>query len=214
MIHILIADDHAVVRQGLKKILSEHSDMSIVGEAAEVGELHNLLRKERCDVLILDMSMPGKSGLDTIKDVRRTHPRLPILVLTMLPEDQFGRRVLKAGAAGYVTKGTAPEELVKAIRKISSGGKFVSPALAELLATDLDHDHDNLPHETLSDREFQVFLKLASGDSLTAIAADLSLSTKTVTTYRARVLEKMRMKSNAELARYVVEHRLGAGESG
>ena len=132
----------------------------------------------------------------------------------MLPEDQFGRRVLKAGAAGYMTKGTAPEELVKAIRKISAGGKFVSPGLAELLAADLDHDHENLPHEALSDREFQVFLKLASGDSVTNIAADLSLSAKTVTTYRARVLEKMRMKSNAELARYVAEHRLGSEESG
>lgn len=214
MIRILIADDHAVVRQGLKKILSEHSDMSVVGEAGDARQLCDLLEERQYDVLILDMSMPGKSGLDTLKDIRRERPRLPILVLTMLPEDQFGRRVLKAGAAGYMTKGTAPEELVRAIRKIFAGGKFISPGLAELLAADLDHHHENLPHEALSDREFQVFLKLASGDSVTNIAADLSLSAKTVTTYRARVLEKMRMKSNAELARYVAEHRLGSEETG
>lgn len=208
MIRILIADDHAVVRQGLKQIISEQSDMSVLGEADNANELMELMRRQTCDMVVLDMSMPGKSGLDALKDIHAEHARMPVLILSMLPEEQFARRALKAGAAGYMTKESAPEDLVKAIRKIYSGGKYISQTLAEQLATELDVSTDRPLHEKLSDREFQVLLKLASGKSITKIADELALSAKTVTTYRARILYKMNMRSNAELVKYVLEHHL------
>lgn len=208
MIRILIADDHAVVRHGLKKILSEHSDMAVLGEAENGDEALDQIRQKKWDIVILDMTMPGKSGFDILKDIRVERPSLPVLILSMLPEEQFAKRSIKAGAAGYLTKGSAPEELVRAIRKIYGGGKYISPTLAEQLAGDLNIQTEKPAHEALSDREFQVLLKLAEGKAITAIAGELSLSTKTITTYRSRILQKMGMRSNAELTRYVIEHHL------
>ncbi|MBI3752834.1 MAG: response regulator transcription factor [Deltaproteobacteria bacterium] len=208
MIRILIADDHAVVRQGLKKILSEHSDMAVLGEAENGNDVLAQIRQKKWDIVILDITMPGKSGFDVLKDIRAERPTLPVLILSMLPEEQFAKRSIKAGASGYLTKGSAPEELVRAIRKIYDGGKYISPTLAEQLAGDLNIQTEKPAHEALSDREFQVLLKLAEGKSITAIAAELSLSAKTITTYRSRILQKMNMRSNAELTRYVIEHHL------
>ncbi len=208
MIRILIADDHAVVRQGLKMILSDQSDMEIVGEAQDAAELLKLIQERKFDVVILDLSMPGKGGLEVLKDARALRPRLKALVLSMLPEEQFARRALKAGAAGYLSKGSPPATLIQAIRKIQNGGRYISPSLAEQLAMELDSESDRPAHERLSDREFQVLLKIAGGQSITGIAEDLSISTKTVTTYRSRVLQKLRLNSNADLTRYVIENKL------
>src|ERR1051326_4676293 len=208
MIRMLIVDDHAVVRHGLKNILSEQPDMSVMGEAGNAGQLMDILGTGDWDILIMDISMPGKSGLDILRQLRHDHPRLPVLLLSMLPEEQFAVRALQAGASGYMTKDTAPEELVKAVRKIFAGGRYISPSLAEKLADQLGAPGEQLPHEKLSEREFQVFLKIASGEPLTKIGEELYLSVKTVTTYRSRVLEKMGMQSNAELIRYGIEHKL------
>lgn len=208
MIRIVIADDHAVVRQGLRMILSEQSDMKIVGEAKNTLEALDLLQDRASDILILDLSMPGRSGLDFLSDVHAKYPRLKVLVLSMLPEELFAKRVLKSGASGYLSKGSPPLDLIHAIRKIHNGGRYISPSLAEILASDLGAESEAPPHERLSDREFQVLLRIASGQPLTAIADDLSLSTKTVTTYRARILQKMHLRSNADLTRYVLEHHL------
>jgi DNA-binding NarL/FixJ family response regulator len=208
VIRVLIADDHAVVRQGLKQILSETPDMTIVGEAATGDEALQKARSEACDVLVLDIAMPGRNGLDIVKDVRAARPKLPMLVLSMHPEDQFAVRVLKAGASGYLNKESAPEELVTAIRKVVRGGKYVSPTLAERLAYEIDTASGKLPHETLSDREFQVMCLMASGKTVTEIAGDLSLSVKTVSTYRTRILEKMNLKTNAEVIRYALQNQL------
>ena len=208
MINILIADDHAVVRQGLRKILSEHSDMNVAAEAKNSDEVLDFVRNKNFDVILLDISMPGRTGLEILKDIRLENQRLPVLIFSMFPEEQFARRVLKAGASGYMTKGSPPDELIKAIRKIAGGGKYVSPALAEQLAMELAPETNKATHETLSDREFQVFLRLASGKSVTDIATELSVSVKTITTYRARILDKMNMKSNAEMTRYAIEYHL------
>lgn len=206
---ILIADDHAVVRRGLQQILADEFDVAEFGEAADAGETLERIYNENWDVVILDISMPGRSGLDVLKDIRKEHPRLPVLVLSMYPEDQFATRVLKAGAAGYMTKETAPEELVNAINKILQGGKYVSSSLAESLARDLSRDMDgSVPHQQLSDREFQVLRLIASGMSVGDIGAKLALSPKTISTYRARVLEKMGMKNNAELTHYAIRQEL------
>ena len=208
MINILIADDHAIVRQGLKKILAEESDMKVLGEASSAEEILRVVKKEKCDVLLLDVTMPGKSGLDIIKDLKRLSPKMHILVLSMHPEAQFALRVLRAGGSGYLTKESAPEELVKAIRKTATGGKYVSAALAELLATLTEADIEKLPHERLSEREFQIMRMIGDGKSVSEIADQLMISIKTVSTYRSRVMDKMRLKSNAELARYTIEHHL------
>ncbi|HTK82644.1 MAG TPA: response regulator transcription factor [Bacteroidota bacterium] len=208
MINILIVDDHAVVRQGLKKILSEEPDMVVLDEAESAEQLLEMIGTKKWDIVILDITMRGKSGLDVLHQLRQEYPQIPILFLSMLPEEQFAVRALQAGAAGYMTKGAAPEDLVKAIRKISAGGKYISSSVAEKLATQLDTGVDQLPHEKLSEREFQVFTKIASGKPLTRIGEELNLSVKTVTTYRTRVLEKMTMSSNAELIRYGIEHKL------
>lgn len=208
MITIIIADDHAIVRQGLKKMLAEESDMRVVAEAASADETVRLVRTHRCNVILLDVTMPGKSGLDIIKDLKQIAPSAHILVLSMHPEAQFALRVLRAGGAGYLTKESAPEELVRAIRKVAAGGKYVSSTLAELLATLTEAEVEKMPHERLSEREFQIMRMIVQGKTVSEIAHELSLSIKTVSTYRGRVLDKMNVRSNAELARYAVEHRI------
>lgn len=208
MIKVIIADDHPVVRQGLKQILTDEPDIAVVGEANNSQELLKQIANQSCDVVVLDITMPGRDGLETLKELRRERPKLPVLILSIHPEDQFGLRVLKAGAAGYMTKETAPDELVKAIRKVFAGGKYLSPTLAEKIAFDLDRDTLKPPHETLSDREYVVMCLLASGKTVSEVSRELSLSVKTVSTHRARILEKMKMKTNAELTHYAVKNRL------
>lgn len=209
MIRVILADDHAVVRRGLHQILAEPGDIEVVGQAAEYGELMTLMRDTECDVLVLDISMPGKSGMDTLKIVKERQPRLPVLILSMFPEDQYALRALKAGAAGYVTKDTAPERLVEAVRTAARGRKYVTPELAAALAERIGTDHDDRPaHETLSDREFETLKYIAAGRKLSEIAELMTLSPKTVSVYRARALEKLGVGSNAELAQYALRHKL------
>jgi DNA-binding NarL/FixJ family response regulator len=208
MIRVLIADDHAVVREGLKQIISEAPELTVAGEAADGAEALDKSRSLDYDVLVLDISMPGLTGLDIVKEVRAARPELPVLILSMHPEEQFAVRLLKAGAAGYLSKESAPDELVNAIRKVVNGGKYVSPELAEKLAFDLEAGSSKLPHETLSDREFQVLRMLAGGKTVKEIAEQLSLSVKTVSTYRTRLLGKMNLKTNAELIHYAIRHHL------
>lgn len=208
MIRVLLADDHAVVRQGLRQILTEIPEVGAVGEAATGEDALMQVRAEQWDVLVLDMSMPGRGGLDVLKDVRRERPQTKVLVLSMHPEDQFAVRMLKAGASGYLTKDTAPDELVAAIRKLLTGGKYISSTLAEKLAFDMDRDTDKPLHEALSDREFQVLRMMAAGRTVQQIAEELMLSAKTISTYRARILEKLNLKSNAEMIHYAIQNRL------
>jgi two-component system, NarL family, invasion response regulator UvrY len=209
---ILIADDHAVVRLGLKKILTEAFKKAVVGEATNSQEALDRVWKEPWDIVILDLTMPGRSGLEVLKEIKRERPKLPVLILSMHPEDQFAVRLLKSGASGYMTKESAPEELVGAVKKAVAGGRYVSIGLAEKLASLVAHDVHAAPHESLSDREFLIMRLIASGKPVGAIARDLSLSVKTVSTYRARVLLKMSMTNNSELIHYcfqnqLVEHR-------
>ncbi len=208
MIKIIIADDHPIVRAGMKQIISEASDLVVADEA---GDGHKLLSKTRAadfDVVILDISMPHIDGLDVLKQLKIEKPKLPVIVLSIHPEDQYALRVLKAGAAGYVTKASAPDELINAIRKVNRGGKYISSAIAEKLAFQLDASFEEMPHESLSDREYQVLCMLASGKTVTEMAAELALSVKTISTYRARILEKMDMKNNAELIHYAIQNQL------
>lgn len=208
MIKVLIADDHAVVRQGLKQILAETMDLVVGGEATNTQEVLDKIRESEFDVIVLDISMPGRGGLDILREIKHERPKLPILILSMHSEDQFAVRALKAGASGYMSKESAPELLVKAIRKVHAGGKYISPALAEKLAFDLESDSERPPHEKLSDREFQVMCMIASGKTVKEIADKLSLSVKTISTYRARILEKMKMKTNAEVTHYAIRNEL------
>ncbi len=208
MIKVLIADDHAVVREGLKQIVTENADMAIAGEASNGHEVLELARTRDCDLVLLDLAMPGKDGLDTLKELKLLCPQLPVLVLSVYPEEQYAVRLLRAGAAGYLTKESAPEELVAAIRKVSKGGRYVSASLGEQLAFLLDSGTDRPPHETLSDREFRVMLMLASGKTATEVAETLCLSVKTISTYRSRALVKMNMRNNAEFAFYATKHGL------
>ncbi len=208
MIRALIVDDHAVVRQGLRHILDETSDMQVAGEAANGSEALDRARLDGYNVVVLDISMPGRSGFEVLKDLRREHPDLPVLILSMHAEEYFAVRLIKAGAAGYLNKQSAPDELVNAIRKVVAGGHYVSPSLAEKLAIEMDTGSDKLVHENLSDREFQVMRLMASGKTVKAIAAELSLSVKTIHTYRARLLTKMNLHSNAELIHYAITHQL------
>jgi DNA-binding NarL/FixJ family response regulator len=208
MIRVLIADDHAIVREGLKQIVSEPSDMVVADEAENGNDVLEKIFTNEYEVVILDITMPGINGLDALKQIKRQRPKLPILILSMHPEEQYALRVLKAGASGYLTKESAPEELITAIRRVSSGMKYVSSSLAERLASDLEADHDRPLHEALSDREYQVMCMLTSGKSVKQIAEGLSLSVKTISTYRRRILEKMGMETNAELVRYALEHNL------
>ena len=208
MTKILIADDHPVVRAGLKELLSGAFGKLAFTEAKTARETIEMASKEEWSLVILDVSMPGRSGIDILSDLKRAQPKLPVLVLSMHPEEQFARRALKAGASAYMTKETVPEELVKAVRKVLAGGRYVSAALAEKLASDLREGTNLTPHEILSDREFQILQMIASGKTVTNIAEELALSVKTVSTYRARVLEKTGMRNNAELIRYAIENHL------
>lgn len=205
---ILIADDHAVVRQGLKQILADEYRRAVFGEAGTAQEALDLVWREEWDVVVLDVTMPGRSGLEVLKEIRKSRPRLPVLVLSMHPEDQFAVRVLKSGAAGYMTKESAPEELVGALKKVLNGGRYVSATLAEKMASYLTTDLQRPPHELLSNREFLVLRLLASGKTVSQVAEVLTLSVKTISTYRARILEKMAMQSNAELTHYAIQNRL------
>lgn len=204
---VLIADDHAVVRRGLKQILLDEYGALEVGEAGDAHETLRLAREEPWDIVVLDISMPGRSGLEVLKELKQTRPRLPVLILTTHPEEQYAVRVLKAGAAGYMTKESAPEHLVEAVRKVTAGGMYITPTLADLLVTQIT-GAERPPHENLSDREFQVLRMIASGKTVGQIAEELSLSSNTVSTYRVRVLEKMRMKTNAELTHYAISNGL------
>lgn len=205
---VLIADDHAVFRRGLRETLGEAFSKVTFGEAQTAQETLDFVRRSEWDVLVLDISMPGKSGLDIIGELKLLRPKLPILLLSMHPEEQFARRALKAGASGYLTKESIPDELKMAVRKVLAGGRYVSANLAERLAFDLRKGTDVPIHELLSDREFQVLRMLASGKTVKQIAEEAVLSVKTVSTYRTRVLEKMQMKTNAELIRYAVQAHL------
>ena len=208
MIKVLIADDHAIVRRGLKQILEETPDIVVRGEAANADEVFARLRLGAWDVLVLDINMPGRSGVDVLKEIKRQRAKLPVLILSMHAEEQYAARVFKAGASGYLPKESAPDELVKAIRKVHGGGRYVSPAQAEKLLYLLNQDNGERPHETLSDREYEVLRRIASGRTISQIGVDMKLSVKTVSTYRTRLLEKMRMKTNAELTHYGIKQRL------
>jgi DNA-binding NarL/FixJ family response regulator len=208
MIDILIVDDHAIVRQGLKQIMATEPDFLVAGEAGAVPEALDLVRKRRWDAVILDIGLPGRSGLEALSDIKKEHPRLPVLILSMYSDEQFAVRALRAGASGYLSKACAPEELVTALRKILRGEKYVSPGVAEKLVLDLTATGDRPLHETLSDREYEVLRLIASGKTVSEIAVRMSLSVKTISTYRARILKKMRMKTNAELTHYAVISRL------
>ncbi len=208
MIRILVADDHTVVREGIKQILSGQDDMDVAGEAANGQEVLSKIKKETYDLILLDISMPGRNGLEILKEIKAMEPRLPVLILSMHPEEQYAVRMLRAGAAGYLTKASAPQELIRAIQKVSAGGKYVTTSLAEKLAFELDGGAEKPRHEMLSNREYQVMLMLASGQTVSEVAEELCLSAKTITTYRTRILEKMNMKKNAELTLYAVKNNL------
>jgi len=208
MIRILIADDHAIVRQGLRKILDESLEMEVVAECGNGADALRWIRANECDVALLDIAMPGMSGIDVLKQLHEERPRLPVLVLSIYPEDQYAVRLIRASAAGYLTKESAPEVVAEAVRRIAAGKKYISPAVAEMLANEFGAQQGKPLHEALSDREYQIFLLLASARTVSEIAASLALSVKTVSTYRSRILEKMQLRNNAELMRYAVERRL------
>jgi DNA-binding NarL/FixJ family response regulator len=207
-IKILIADDHAIVRKGLKQVLEEAPDMEVAGEATNGTEALEQIRNHDWSVAVLDMSMPGRSGIELIKLAKAEKPKLPILVLTMHSEDQYAVRALQAGASGYLTKESAPEQLVNAIRKVAAGGVYVSASTAEKLAQNLMPSHEVLPHTLLSNREFEIFKMLTSGMSLTDAADKLSLSVKTISTHKTHILEKMHLANQTELVRYAIKHGL------
>ena len=208
MLRILIADDHPVFRRGLKQIIQETSDMVVVDEAADGREALRKAATGDYDVLLLDITLPFTNGVEVLSRLQNERPALPVLMLSMHPEEQYAVRALRAGASGYLTKESAPEELVAAIRKVSTGGKYVSASLAEHLACIVQNDGEALPHETLSNREHQVMCMIASGQTVSAAARELSLSVKTISTYRARVLPKLEMKNSAELIRYATKNQL------
>ena len=205
---ILIADDHAIVRRGLKDILLEEF---FVAQIVEVGDAESLLyeiRKHEWDIVITDISMPGRSGLEALQDIKQINPKLPVLILSAHSEDQYALRVLKAGAAGYLMKESAPDELVSAVTKVLTGKKYITPSVAEKLASSFDISSDKLPHEILSDREFEVFKMLASGKTVSEIASILFLSATTISTYRSRILAKMHIKTNSGLTQYALENKI------
>jgi two-component system invasion response regulator UvrY len=208
MIRVVIVDDHAVVREGLKRIIESAGDMTLVGEAASGEELLRELNGWPCDVVVVDLSMPGMPGLDVVREIRQRAPKLPVLVLSMYPEDQYAVRALTDGAVGYIHKGDPPAELVKAIRTAAQGRRYITEAVAECLASHVDTTAERLPHERLSNREFQVFKLIAAGKRVSEIARDLSLSIKTVSTFRHRILEKLGMSHNIDIVRYAIKHGL------
>ena len=208
MIQLLIADDHAIVRAGLKQIVAEESDITVVGEAADSAEMMTLLRKQTFDLIILDINMPGKSGIEALKEIKTNYPELPVLILSMYSEAQYGLRAIRAGASGFLKKVSAPDELIKAIRMIYNGGKYISQELAEQLAASYDQSKKGFLHESLSDREYQIMCAIAGGKSADGIAQDLSISVHTVYSYRNRILEKLNLKTNVEITQYAIQHKL------
>ncbi len=208
MIRVLIADDHAVVRAGVKQILADTDDITVAAEASSGNEALTKARQGGCDVLLLDLSMPGQGGLEILKQLKTEMPRLPVLVLTMHPEDQYAVRTIRAGAAGYLTKQGVADELIQALRTVYAGKRYITPAVAEKLADEVKHDSNQPIHASLSDREYQIFIMIARGKTLSQIAAELCLSVKTISTYRARIMEKMEMKSNSELTHYAFQQNL------
>ena len=209
-LRILVADNHAIVRKGVRQIVDEAFPGATVGEAANTQEVLALVENKEWDLILLDITMPGRDGLNALKDIKQRQPRLPVLMLSIHPEDQFAVRTLRAGAAGYMTKETAPGELVKAIEKVLAGGKYVSASFAERLAAGLAVPDSKLPHELLSDREYEVMLKIAHGRTVKEIATELSLSVKTISTYRAHILRKMKLHNNAGIIRYALRTELVA----
>lgn len=208
-IRVLIADDHAIVRQGFKQIFSETEDLVVAGEADDGAEALQLARQQEWDVFLLDVTMPNRNGIDTLKQLKKEFPKLPVLILSMHPEEQYAVRAIKSGASGYLTKQSAPEQLVTAIRQVARGKKYVSPAVAEQLANALvAGDGERPPHELLTDREYQVFRLISAGKPLTQIAEELNLAVATISTFRTRIIEKTGLKSNAEMIRYGIEHGL------
>jgi two-component system, NarL family, invasion response regulator UvrY len=208
MLRILLADDHAVVRQGVKQILAEAFTLATFGEARNAHELLDLVNSDHWDIVVLDLAMPGGNGLEALKQIKYDHPQLPVLILSMFPEDQYAVRTIKAGAAGYLNKESAPEELVQAIRKVLHGGEYISAAVADELVLHARHEDDQPLHKHLSDREYQVLCLIASGKEVKEISTELALSAKTISTYRARLLDKMNMKTNAELTYYAIQNGL------
>jgi DNA-binding NarL/FixJ family response regulator len=209
VIRILIADDHAIVREGLKQILADTKDIVVAGDADSGNEALRLARKGECDVLLLDISMPDRNGIDVLKQIKKEAPKIAVLMLSMHREDQYAIRSLKAGAAGYLNKQSAPAELVDAIRQVAAGRKYITPALAQELANQLgDENREARPHDALSDREYQTLIMIASGKTVSDIAAELSLSVKTISMYRSRLLQKMKLRHNAELTHYAIKNGL------
>ncbi len=212
-IRVLIADDHAIVREGLKQIIGDSGLITVAGEAENAQQAIQKVREGGFDILLLDISMPDRNGIDVLKQVKKELPGLPVLMLTMHREDQYAIRAMKAGASGYLTKQSAPSELVNALQLVASGRKYITPSLAEELANQIGDDHGKPLHETLSDREYQTLIMIASGKTVTEIAIELSLSVKTISMYRARLLQKMRLRHNAELTHYAIRHKLVPGMS-
>jgi len=208
MINILIVDDHLIVREGIKRIIDDVPDMNIIAEASSGQEAIDLIQENLYDLILLDISMPGQNGLQTLKLIKKHDKNIPVLMLSMHSEEQYAMRTIKAGASGYMTKETASHQLVTAIRKINGGRKFISKEVAELLTTDLYHDEDKDPHENLSDREFEILKLIASGKTTKTIANDLSISPKTVSTFRSRILKKLDLRNNADIIHYVVDYKL------
>ena len=208
MINILIVDDHLIVREGIKRIIDDVPDMNIVAEASSGQEAIDLILENLYDLILLDISMPGKNGLQTLKLIKKHNKNIPVLMLSMHSEEQYAMRTIKAGASGYMTKETASMELVSAIRKINNGRKYISKEVAELSATDLYHEEDKDPHENLSDREFEILKMIARGITTKSIANELSISPKTVSTYRTRILDKLNMQNNSDLIHYVIDYKL------
>lgn len=208
MIKVLIADDHPMVRNGIKQSITGISGIEVAQEAGTAREVFDFLSKSKCDVVVLDISLPDQSGLEVLRVLKQTHPALPVLVLTMFPEDQYAVHCLRAGAAGFLNKGSAPNLLAEAIRKVARGGRYVSPELAESLAFEKNDAPLESPHKVLSGREFQIFCQIASGKTQKAIAGELGLSAKTISTHRTRLLKKMNMDSNADIVRYAMSHQL------
>ncbi len=208
MIKVFVADDHTLIREGIKNLIENEPDLKLVGEASNPYEIVEKCQHANPDIILLDLSMPGKSGLDVLKDIKNVSPNIRVLIMTMMPEEQFAKRTLKAGASGYITKDSSPEDILAAIRKVASGRKYVSTTLAEKLAESLDANSDKLPSDLLSDREFQIFKMIASGKKQTDIANDLSLSTSTVNTYRKRIFDKFNFKSSADLIHFAIQNKL------